>query len=454
MEKTKMKKAKVKAKAKVQAKGQTKAQAKAKTQLRVKLRRKMKTKRMMGFHFSLYPSMGKKIRLNSLLADVVHMGARIKSGNIKLGDRKVYTSLGVSALGVAMITAAYYGMKTHEIASEAMNQMNQMSQMDQMSQMETQGDETAENGSSMESEDQLDDSGSHRGLEAEFKMASSMNLQDRIDFWSNYIEKNRKGRKMLVSMAKHMSNVISGERAIASVSGTRMLKDIVPIVPSRYDCTTFVETVAALSRSNHPDEFMKNIMEIRYLKGIPTFEKRNHFPEANWIPNNEKAGIIKDITAQIAEKGGLEFKIEKKEIDRRGWLEDQFKHHAVPSELYTKVEKEWTDPIPAQVSYIDISHIKDVMMLIPSGTVLNLVHKNDGRHPVLITHQGFVIRDGNRVLLRHASRRGHIRTNELYSYLQGLLSQQKEDTSWPLIGINLDQINFSASDSNRLSASM
>jgi hypothetical protein len=83
-----------------------------------------------------------------------------------------------------------------------------------------------------------------------------------------------------------------------------------------FDCTTFVETVVALALAENPKEFEQNLNRIRYQDGQIGFVTRNHFPSADWIPNNIKAGFFTDITAQIA---GADVQEAQAEIDKQGW---------------------------------------------------------------------------------------------------------------------------------------
>ncbi len=265
-------------------------------------------------------------------------------------------------------------------------------------------------------------------LSSEFNDVKFLGFQERIDYWSAYLEKNKEGRQKLLSLAHgHQVN------------------DLTPIVPNEYNSITFIETVAALARSETPDYFFNNLLAIRYSGGKSDFFSHNHLLEADWIPNNQKAEIIRDITRQVAQKGGLKVRIEKKQVNRAQWLKSQIKQHRIARNLSSlaHANKIWSKPVQAKVPYIEISHIQKVMKEIPDGAVLSLVHRSTGTHPVLITHQGIVIRQGDRVLLRRASLDGHIRTNELNSYLQGLLKQQGRHAKWPLIGINLNQLNAS-----------
>jgi hypothetical protein len=274
-------------------------------------------------------------------------------------------------------------------------------------------------------------------LAAEFKIVEKMPLAKRIGFWSKYIERSLPGRDKVKTLVD-----------------THEVADVVPLIPVNYDCTTFVETVAALSRSANADAIFSNLISIRYKNGQPSYANRNHFPELDWIPNNQKAEILADITSHIAELGGVHAKVEKNRIDRKKWLSAQLKAQGISREVAAVTEKVWAKSADAKVSYIEITDVKKVLNDIPDGAVINLVHRNDGHHPVLITHQGFVIRDGNQVLLRHASRGGRIRTNDLYDYLRGLMKQQNPTTNWPLIGVNFNQIKDSTSANNLRSETM
>jgi hypothetical protein len=72
----------------------------------------------------------------------------------------------------------------------------------------------------------------------------------------------------------------------------------------------------ALAVSENPEQFRQNINRIRYQDGKIGFVTRNHFPSADWIPNNIRAGFLTDITVQIA---GPDVKEAAAEIDKQGW---------------------------------------------------------------------------------------------------------------------------------------
>ncbi|MDD5304659.1 MAG: DUF1460 domain-containing protein, partial [Elusimicrobia bacterium] len=84
-----------------------------------------------------------------------------------------------------------------------------------------------------------------------------------------------------------------------------------------FDCTTFVETVMALSLAKDSGDFERLINLIRYERGAVSFTARNHFTDADWIPNNIRAGFLRDITSIVAGKEGNQ--IASAVIDKAGW---------------------------------------------------------------------------------------------------------------------------------------
>ncbi len=73
------------------------------------------------------------------------------------------------------------------------------------------------------------------------------------------------------------------------------------------DCTTFVETVLALSRTVRDgnasfEKFMGNLKKIRYREGvINDYSDRLHYT-TDWIFENERKGLVKNITKYASGK--------------------------------------------------------------------------------------------------------------------------------------------------------
>lgn len=273
-------------------------------------------------------------------------------------------------------------------------------------------------------------------LSAEFKEAQKLSLEQRIEFWSAQLESRAEVRDQLEFLLKGMA-----------------VDDLVPMVPKTFDCTTYVETVLALARSEGPGSFFSQLVSIRYKDGKPGFFSRNHFPDGDWIPNNRQVKILDDITFDLARSKSLRPRIATKTEHPEKWLNSVFAGKQVPEGLLAKMQESWKVPREVQLPYISISDLEKISGALPSGSVVNLVHREDSKHPVLIAHQGFIIQKDDQTLLRHASTNGQIRTVDLKQYLK---SRDSQYVSWPLIGINLNQVQSSGSSSEtkRFKASM
>lgn len=86
------------------------------------------------------------------------------------------------------------------------------------------------------------------------------------------------------------------------------------------DCMTYVEESIALSLATSAETFMGILDDIRYRDGEIGFASRNHFVEADWIPGNQKAGFIGDITAFV---GGESTRQMFSSVDRVKWIMDR-----------------------------------------------------------------------------------------------------------------------------------
>ncbi|HJQ24114.1 MAG TPA: N-acetylmuramoyl-L-alanine amidase-like domain-containing protein [Blastocatellia bacterium] len=62
-----------------------------------------------------------------------------------------------------------------------------------------------------------------------------------------------------------------------------------------FDCVTYVETVLALAGSRTVEEFGDALREMRYADGKVDWRNRNHYM-ADWVKQNRRRGIVKDMT--------------------------------------------------------------------------------------------------------------------------------------------------------------
>ncbi len=190
------------------------------------------------------------------------------------------------------------------------------------------------------------------------------------------------------------------------------------------DCQTYVETVLAMANARSLDEARAILDDIRYSDGQPSFETRNHFTEAQWLPVNSQKGYLVD---------------EVPALDRRA-----------PAETLELVRSEWTQ-VPAlkrlapanvpdgkyTVRYLPLdqvtAHAKDIV----PGSILMVVREPDPSRVVRITHMGFVLKDKRGWVVRHASTgTEHAVVDEP---LAGFVERQREYKKWKVVGFALAQ---------------
>jgi hypothetical protein len=133
---------------------------------------------------------------------------------------------------------------------------------------------------------------------------------------------------------------------------------------------------------------------------------------------------------------GVAVQVVSKHIERKRWVHEQVKKDRVSRTLASVDSPDWGD-VKAQVKYLPIQEIQRFVKNIPSGTILNLVHKDNPKKPVLITHQGLVVHRGGEILFRHANPGGKMSSEPLEGYLRHLI---ESDQRRSVLGVNLVQV--------------
>lgn len=193
------------------------------------------------------------------------------------------------------------------------------------------------------------------------------------------------------------------------------------------DCQTFIEEAIALAVASSFEDFKGQLDRIRYATGNPSFDVRNHFPEAQWVPANVRKGYVEEITATI---GVDAVKKHQKKIDP-GRIPRVVDGHPLALEAFPKGVFEFPF-IPAGKAPAFIDRI-------PDGAILHIVRADNPRKAYMTSHQGIVVvkREGkkDRRYLRHASRHfgGKVGDMPLSSYLATLETYEK----WPALGIRV-----------------
>jgi hypothetical protein len=219
-----------------------------------------------------------------------------------------------------------------------------------------------------------------------------------------------------------------------------------------FDCTTFVETVTALSVSSTFDDFKTTINRLRYRDGNVAFVERNHFTDLDWIPNNIRAGFFRDATESIAPG---QTAIARAEVDKRAWYAklpasriqipgiSDADRDVLLDELHAEGGR--FTPEEAEVPYIPLTVLfgprgDEIFSRIRSGSVINVVRPNwdlvklIGTH-MNISHQGFAVRkDGTLYFMEASAVLKKTTMVPMVEYLRGYL------TSPTIKGINVLEI--------------
>jgi hypothetical protein len=155
-----------------------------------------------------------------------------------------------------------------------------------------------------------------------------------------------------------------------------------------FDCVTYVETIVALACALNVDDFIEWLRKIRYERGCIQWERRNHYMTL-WIRNNACEGIISPVSMPAVPI-----------VSRERVLN-------VVSGLAARRTRVKCVPKPA-VPRLE-PHLRSGDLIFFASTRKNLD----------VFHVGIIVRDGKRVLMRHASRsRGLVVEQELSEFLK------------------------------------
>jgi hypothetical protein len=185
------------------------------------------------------------------------------------------------------------------------------------------------------------------------------------------------------------------------------------------DCQTYVETVLALANARNVREAHQILDDIRY-SGPPSFDNRNHFTEAQWLPANLRKGYLADETARIDPKA--------------------------PSETLSLHKAEWTKVPNLQrlasanipdgdysVRYVPLGEVLRHAKSIAPGSVVMIVREKDPNRVVRISHMGLVVKTPQGLAVRHASIGSEHAV--IQEPLQAFVERQESYKKWPVQGL-------------------
>ena len=185
------------------------------------------------------------------------------------------------------------------------------------------------------------------------------------------------------------------------------------------DCTTFVETVLALSRavklSDNPtfEDFCGQLRNIRYRRGtVGDYTSRIHY-FSDWIYENETRGHVKDVTKEI---GGESYKLKLNYMSTHPDSYRQLKSHPEYIEIVRKNEMDISER--NVYSNIPVTRIISCGEKMKDGDVVCFVTGIEGLD---ITHVGFIHINKGQLTFIHASssaKKVIINPQDLSGYLE------------------------------------
>jgi hypothetical protein len=182
-----------------------------------------------------------------------------------------------------------------------------------------------------------------------------------------------------------------------------------------FDCFTFVENVVALawclkSREESFEGFRRVLKKTRYRNGrMQGYSSRLHY-FSDWIQDNQKKGIVRDITAKI---GGKSY---RKTINFMTTHSDLYP--ALKDVMILRRMKSVEKAISRRLLYpVPKRFVRTLEDEIQDGDVIAITTNTEGLD---VQHVGFAVRVKNRIHLLHASsaeRKVVFSQQTLYQYL-------------------------------------
>ena len=192
-----------------------------------------------------------------------------------------------------------------------------------------------------------------------------------------------------------------GEESVNIKEGSVSIKEESVVVNLReFDCTTYIETVVALTQTIRSEEhsfdnFIKNLKTLRYREGVLNgYSSRLHY-FTDWLYDNEKSGVLVNITTLI---GGIK---EDKQLNFMSTHRDAYSQLKLNDSNLSEIidiEKEINDR--GGISYIPKSKIADIDSIIPHMSIIAFTTSINGLD---VTHTGFAYQKDGELTFIHAS---------------------------------------------------
>lgn len=191
---------------------------------------------------------------------------------------------------------------------------------------------------------------------------------------------------------------------IPYVANTLDVKDEETLIVhlDKVDCTTFVETVLALSLTEKKGKidfgsFKQALQYVRYREGrLDGYASRLHY-FSDWIKDNEKKGIVRERTREIRISISQVLQLDFMSTHRDSYR--QLRNNLLLTTQIAEIEKAWKN---VSVSYIPKAclNASSEELEIKNGDILAITTNIEGLD---VVHTGFAIWMGGKLHLLHAS---------------------------------------------------
>lgn len=179
-------------------------------------------------------------------------------------------------------------------------------------------------------------------------------------------------------------------------------EEILIVHLDKADCTTFVETVLALSLTNKEGKtdfssFKRALQRVRYRDGrLDGYASRLHY-FSDWIKDNERKGIVRERTKDFMTSTGQVLQLGFMSTHPNSYR--QLRNNPRLTARIAEIEKEWKNVL---VSYIPKAGLNasPKELGIQNGDILAITTNIKGLD---IVHTGFAVWVGDKVHLLHAS---------------------------------------------------
>ncbi len=187
------------------------------------------------------------------------------------------------------------------------------------------------------------------------------------------------------------------------------------------DCVTMIEESIALSTAE-PATLVEVLSALRY-DGPPAWENRLHIMESQWLPQNVKRGVLRDVTAQW---GGQKTRRVKKVLSAATWKEKSGVGLSLPEARQSRGTFE-LDIIPSAVA-------AEALSKAPAGLLVVVVRADRPSLVTRVSHVGVLVQTAKGPMLRHASRSFKKVVDEPVSRY---LTRNLDFAQWTIEGLSL-----------------